>query len=68
MKKTHRDRKALLDRLEKKYIKKIQLHAFQHESDIVKNRLNAMRGMDIDHLKGQGLDIFDTSHHRPSYS
>ena len=43
MKRTRQDRKALLDRLEKKYIKKIQIHAFKRENEQLKKQLSAMR-------------------------
>lgn len=50
MRKTHRDRKALLDRLEKKYIKKIQIHAFKRENEQLKKQLSAMQGVKVSHL------------------
>ena len=50
MKRTRQDRKALLDRLEKKYIKKIQIHAFKRENEQLKKQLSAMRGMKASHL------------------
>lgn len=62
MKKTHHDRRALLDRLEKKYIKKVQLHAFKRESDALKNQLIAMRGSrasQFEELDGELLDLHD---------
>lgn len=68
MKKTHHDRKALLDRLEKKYIKKVQLHAFKRESEQLKHELNAMRGMDVERIHGRDFDFFNSSDYRPTYS
>jgi len=68
MKKTHQDRKALLDRLEKKYIRKVQLHAFKRESEQLKNELNAMRGTSISQLQNQDFDFFDISDFRATYS
>lgn len=50
MKRTRQDRKALLDRLEKKYIKKIQIHAFKRENEQLKKQLSAMRGVKASHL------------------
>lgn len=50
MKRTRQDRKALLDRLEKKYIKKIQIHAFKRENEKLKKQLSAMRGVKASHL------------------
>ena len=50
MKRTRQDRKALLDRLEKKYIKKIQIHAFKRENEQLKKQLSAMRGGKASHL------------------
>lgn len=47
MNKTQHDRRAFLDRLEKKYIKKVQLHAFKRESDALKQQLLAMRGTSV---------------------
>jgi lactate dehydrogenase-like 2-hydroxyacid dehydrogenase len=50
MKRTRQDRKALLDRLEKKYIKKIQIYAFKRENEQLKKQLSAMRGVKASHL------------------
>ena len=50
MKRTRQDRKAPLDRLEKKYIKKIQIHAFKRENEQLKKQLSAMRGVKASHL------------------
>ena len=50
MKRTRQDRTALLDMLEKKYIKKIQIHAFKRENEQLKKQLSAMRGMKASHL------------------
>jgi hypothetical protein len=50
-KKTHRDRRALLDRLEKKYIKKIQLQAFHQENEQLKRSLLAIRGQNTQRLQ-----------------
>jgi hypothetical protein len=48
---THRERREFLDRLEKKYIKKIQLRAFHQESEQVKRSLLALRGRDTKDLR-----------------
>jgi hypothetical protein len=60
IKKTHHDRQVLLDRLEKKYIKKVQLQAFHRESELLKRSLTALRGRsargsedDIDQLSAE---------------
>ena len=68
MQKTHQDRRALLDRLEKKYIKKVQLHAFKRESEQLKHELKAMRGTSIRQLKNRDFDFFDISDFRATYS
>ena len=68
MKKTQQDRKAFIDRLEKKYIKKVQLHAFKRESEALKNELQGMRGMSIKRLKARDFDFFDASDYRATYS
>lgn len=68
MKKTHQDRKALLDRLEKKYIKKVQLHAFKRESEQLKHELKAMQGTSIRQLSNRDFDFFDISDFRATYS
>ena len=68
MKKTHHDRKALIDRLEKKYIKKVQLHAFKRESEQLKHELNAMRGMKVGRVRSRDFDFFDVSDYKPTYS
>jgi len=44
MKTTQRDRKAFIDHLERKYIKKIQNRAFQKETSDVKKMLFDFRG------------------------
>ena len=59
MKRTRHDRKALLDRLEKKYIKKIQIHAFKRENEQLKKQLSAMRGMKASHLFRKASLDFD---------
>lgn len=61
MKRTHHDRRAFIDRLEKKYIKKIQLRAFRHESEMIKNELNALRGADTRRMRSREFDLFDIS-------
>lgn len=68
MKKTHQDRKELIDRLEKKYIKKVQLHAFKRESEHLKHELNAMRGMKVGRVRARDFDFFDVSDYKPTYS
>jgi hypothetical protein len=50
-KKTHRERRDFLDRLEKKYIKKIQLQAFHQESEQVKRSLLSLRGRNTGSLR-----------------
>ena len=66
--KTQHDRKAFIDRLEKKYIKKVQLHAFKRESELLKHQLNAMRGVRLNNLGGQSFDILDGPEFRRMYS
>lgn len=68
MKKTHHDRRALLDRLEKKYIKKVQLHAFKRESDLLKNQLSAMRGSSVTHLSDETSELLDMPDYRLTFS
>jgi hypothetical protein len=51
VKKSHRDRREFLDRLEKKYIKKIQLQAFHQENEQLKRSLLALRGRDTTSLR-----------------
>ena len=68
MKKTHYDRRALLDRLEKKYIKKVQLHAFKRESEQLKHQLSAIRGSDVSRFEDLDSDLFDIPDYKVLYS
>lgn len=68
MKKTHYDRRALLDRLEKKYIKKVQLHAFKRESEQLKHQLSAIRGRSVSRLDDFDTDLFDIPDYKVTYS
>ncbi len=68
MKKTHYDRRALLDHLEKKYIKKVQLHAFKRESEQLKHQLTAMRGSSVDRFYDRDSESFDMPDYRLTYS
>lgn len=68
MKKTHYDRKALLDRLEKKYIKKVQLHAFKRESDLLKHQLSAMRGSSVSKLEDESPELLEMPDYRLTFS
>lgn len=68
MKKTYQDRQAFLDRLEKKYIKKVQLHAFKRESEILKQQLSAMRGRRASQVDDIESDLFDTVDYKLTYS
>jgi hypothetical protein len=67
MNKTHYDRKAFIDRLEKKYIKKVQLRAFRHESEMIKNELNALRGTKARRMDGQDFEFLDLGDRRAIY-
>ncbi len=66
-KKTHHDRRVLLDRLEKKYVKKIQLQAFRRESEQLKHSLNTMRGKTMAALHGDDDMLIDASRFRLHY-
>lgn len=68
MKKTHYDRRALLDRLEKKYIKKVQLHAFKRESEILKHQLSEMRGRSVSRMADNDTDLFDIPDYKLTFS
>lgn len=68
MKKTHHDRRALLDHLEKKYIKKVQLQAFKHESEVVKQKLSAIRGTDVKRLQKHTSEAFELPGYEFIYS
>lgn len=68
MKKTQHDRVALLDRLEKKYIKKVQLQAFRRESEQIKRRLQSIRGRDIRQLIGGDTELVSLSEYRPRFT
>jgi len=56
MKKTQHDRKAFIDHLERKYIKKIQHQAFQKEGEDVKRSLFNLRGRRVERFR-QTSDI-----------
>ena len=47
MKKSHHDRMALLDRLEKKYARKLELHRMQKKQKSLKQSLRIMRGRQL---------------------
>lgn len=65
--KTHRERRAFLDRLEKKYIKKVQLHAFKRENEVLKHQLSSMRGMSVPQLHGRDSALFDMPDYKLTY-
>ena len=67
MKKTYRERRAFLDRLEKKYMKKVQLHAFKRENDLLKSELTAMRGATLDQLHSRDNLVRDNSFYKLNY-
>jgi len=68
MKKSHYDHRAFLDRLEKKYIKKVQLHAFKRESEQLKNQLSAMQGRKVSLFDDPDTDLFDIPDYKLTYS
>jgi len=68
MKKTHQDRQAFIDRLEKKYIKKVQLQAFRRESEQLKNRLTAMRGANIRQVGAEQDELLIAPHYKLTFS
>jgi hypothetical protein len=56
MKKTHKDRVSLIDRLERKYAKKVQLRNLIRRQNI-KNALRVMRGRHFDdELRSESID------------
>ena len=56
MRKTHKDRVSLIDRLERKYAKKIQLRN-QVQRQNIKNALRVMRGRHFDDdLRTESID------------
>jgi len=67
MKKTRYDRRALLDRLEKKYIKKVQLNAFKHESEQLKHQLSSIRGRDVSRLDELSSDLYEIPDYKLTY-
>jgi len=68
MKKTQHDRRALLDRLEKKYIKKVQLHAFKRESEQLKHQLTSIRGTSVSRLDELDSDLYEIPDYKLTYS
>jgi hypothetical protein len=58
-KKTHKDRVSLIDRLERKYAKKVQLRN-QIRRQNIKNALRTMRGrhFEIDEMRTESIDGF----------
>lgn len=59
MKRTQHSRQMFLDSLEKKYRKKIQLHAFKQENKELKQQLAAMRGQRVSRFRGSRIDLYD---------
>ena len=68
MKKSNYDRRAFLDHLEKKYIKKVQLHAFKRESERLKHQLLAIRGKNVTRRDELDADLFELPDYRLRYS
>lgn len=55
------NRHVFLDSLERKYRKKIQLHAFKEENKELKRQLAAMRGQKVSRFERPRLDAYDLS-------
>jgi hypothetical protein len=68
MRKTREERKALLDRIEKKYKEKLLLQNFKNESQRLSQQLAATRGMRVDQLHQEDVDGLELSGYRPTYS
>lgn len=68
MKRTQHDRREFLDKLEKKYMKKVQLQAFRRESEQIKRHLNAIRGYHPRRLQQDARNLLDMSDYRLTYS
>ena len=68
MRKTQQHRKANVDRLEKKYVKRVQLHAFKRENKTIKQELHAMQGMNLGRLQDGDSGFFEMPDYRAAYS
>jgi len=59
MKKTREERRAFLDRLEKKYKEKLLLLDYKKESELLSQQLRAMRGVSVDKLNADDAELLD---------
>lgn len=68
MRKNRLNRQAFIDRLEKKYMKKVQLQAFHNESQQLKHRLDALSGSNIQAWRQGDTDLMDIPDYKLNYS
>lgn len=68
MRRTRNNRRAFIDRLEKKYMKKVQLQAFNHESEQLKHRLESLAGSNLRTWRQGDMDLTDIPDYKLNYS
>ncbi len=68
MRKNRTNRQAFIDRLEKKYMKKIQLQAFHSESQQLKQRLGSLSGSNLRTWRRGDMDLMDIPDYKLNYS
>ena len=62
-------RRAFIDRLEQKYMKKIQRQAFRHESEQINQQLGLLSGSSLRNWRREDADgIGGASRYTPRYS
>ncbi len=68
MRKNRTNRQAFIDRLEKKYMKKVQLQAFHSENERLKRQLESLSGSNLHTLRQADTDLMDIPDYRLNYS
>lgn len=67
MKKTRAERRAFLDRIEKKYKEKLLLQNYKEESEQLNAQLSSLRGVRVDQMQND-FDLLEIPDYRPTYS
>ena len=68
MKKTREERRAFLDKIEKKYNEKLQLLSYKQESEQLAQQLRAVRGKSVDELDRDEISLFEFPDYRLTIS
>lgn len=68
MKKTQKERRAFLDRIEKKYKEKLLLQNYKEESRLLAKQLSSLRGAQVEDLEEDQSTVLEIPDYRPTYS